>query len=107
VQAAVKIGGAEMRMEAALVEAAARYGGARQRKQGRRGPWLRGVLGLPRVGLRLRAVDGELAASSGAPPLLLLLLLLLLRRAEVVWSGCSPPRRLGLRLRRGAAAAIL
>jgi hypothetical protein len=105
VQAAVKIGGAEMRMEAALVEAAARYGGARQRKQGRRGPWLRGVLGLPRVGLRLRTVDGELAASSGAPPLLLLLLLL--RRAEAVWSGCSPPRRLGLRLLRGAAAALL
>jgi hypothetical protein len=37
------------------------------------------------VGLRLRAVDGELAAASGSPPLLLLLLLL--RRAEAVWSG--------------------
>jgi hypothetical protein len=105
VQTAVKIGGAEMRTEAALVEVAAWHGGARQRKQGRRGSWLRGVLGLPRVGLRLRAVDGEPAASSGVPPLLLLLLLL--RRAEAVWSGCSSPRRLGLRLRRGAAAAIL
>jgi hypothetical protein len=41
------MGGAETRMEAALVEVAARYGGARQRKQGRRGSWLRGVLGLP------------------------------------------------------------
>jgi hypothetical protein len=37
------------------------------------------------VGLRIRAVGGELAVASGSPPLLLLLLLL--RRAEAVWSG--------------------
>jgi hypothetical protein len=36
-------------------------GGAEQRKQGRRGTWLRGVLELPRAVLRLREVGGELA----------------------------------------------
>jgi hypothetical protein len=46
-------------------------GGAEQRKQGRRGPWLRGVLGLPRAVLRLRGVGGELAVGlrvSFSPP---------------------------------------
>jgi hypothetical protein len=36
-------------------------GGTEQRKQGRRGTWLRGVLELPRAVLRLREVGGELA----------------------------------------------
>jgi hypothetical protein len=94
VQTAVKIAGAVMRTEAALVEVAAWYGGARQRKQGRRGSWLRGVLGshVQSSGFARSPASWRWAWGSPSP----LLLLLLLRRAVAVRSGEDSPWRLGL-----------
>jgi hypothetical protein len=81
-------------------------GGAEQRKQGRRGTWLRGVLELPRAVLRLREVGGELAVglrvffSPPPPPSSPA------GRGRVERGGLPVAARVGAALRRGGGLLI-